>query len=634
MSVAYKTLKWRLFTLFFLGLQISVAQQPDSAWTCQNYSKQEVYIPMRDGVKLFTVIYSPKNQDEYHPILMMRTPYSVAPYGKDQFSPRLYKTYWKQYLKEGYVIVMQDVRGRFMSEGEFEDVRPFNADKKGKRDIDEASDAYDSIDWLIKNVAQNNGRVGVFGVSYPGFYATMAAASRHPNLIAVSPQAPVTEWFLGDDFHHNGAFALMDAFSFYSGFGKTRPKPTTVAAKGFDFPEQDAYNFHLRQGALKEYKKLIGDSVKFWDVLMEHPNYDTFWQMRDARKACHNLQAAMLVVGGTFDAEDCFGAWNLFKALEKQSPKSSNRLVMGPWSHGGWGRSDGSHLGHIRFGAKTSSYYQEQIEVPFFNYHLKLKGKIEQLPKASVFFSGENAWKNFDHWPPRQMQYQKLFFNNNNGLTRDVPISEKGSSAYISDPAKPVPYAESVHLRRTKEYMSDDQRFAARRPDVLVFSTPVLEKDLVLAGPVVADLLVSLSSTDTDLVVKLIDVFPDDFSYPDSYCCDGGGNETVMGGYQMLVRAEIMRGRFRNSFEQPEAFVPGKTEQVKFELPDVAHTFKKGHRLMVQIQSTWFPLFDRNPQQFVDPYTCESKSFVPCEVRLQHNAKESSSIWLPVLIEN
>lgn len=634
MSLTCKTLKWQVFTLFFLVLQIALAQQIDSAWTSQNYTKQEVYIPMRDGVKLFTVIYSPKNQDEFHPILMMRTPYSVAPYGKDQFSPRLYKTYWKQYLKEGYVIVMQDVRGRFMSEGEFEDVRPFLTDKKGKRDIDEASDAYDSIDWLIKNVAQNNGRVGVFGVSYPGFYATMAAASRHPNLMAVSPQAPVTEWFLGDDFHHNGAFALMDAFSFYSGFGKTRPKPPTVAARGFDFPEQDAYNFHLRQGALKEYKKLIGDSVKFWDVLMEHPNYDTFWQMRDARKACHNLQAAMLVVGGTFDAEDCFGAWNLFKALEKQSPKGSNRLVMGPWSHGGWGRSEGSHLGHVRFGAKTSVYYQEQIEVPFFNYHLKLKGKIDQLPKASVFFSGENAWKSFDQWPPKQMQYQKLFFNSNNSLTRDIPHAEKGSSAYISDPAKPVPYAEAVHLRRTKEYMIDDQRFAARRPDVLVFSTPVLEKDLVVSGPVIADLLVSLSSTDADFVVKLIDVFPDDFSYSDTYCCDGGEKETVMGGYQMLVRAEIMRGRFRHSFEQPEAFVPGKTEQVKFELPDVAHSFKKGHRLMVQIQSTWFPLFDRNPQQFVDPYTCDPNSFVPCEVRLQHNAKESSSIGLPVLIEN
>lgn len=633
MSMAFNTLKSLTFILVLCQSLLLKAQEIDSSWAYQNYNKQEVYIPMRDGVKLFTVIYSPKKTDEFHPILMMRTPYSVAPYGTSLLSPRLYTTYWKNYLKEGYVIVMQDVRGRFMSEGEFEDIRPFITDKKGKKDTDEASDAYDSIDWLIKNVAQNNGHVGVFGVSYPGFYATMAAASRHPNLKAVSPQAPVTEWFLGDDFHHNGAFALMDAFSFYSGFGKARPKPTTVPAKGFQFPEKDAYNFHLRQGALKNYKKLIGDSVKFWDVLMEHPNYDTFWQMRDARKACHNLQAAMLVVGGTFDAEDCYGAWNLYKALLKQSPSGSNRIVMGPWFHGGWGRSTGTHLGDIRFGSATSTYYQEQIEVPFFNYHLKLKGNLNSLANANVFFSGENSWRAFETWPPRQMQYRKLFLQNHQGLSYEAPQNEGSYSKYTSDPNKPVPYANGIHLRRTKEYMIDDQRFAAQRPDVLVFSTPVLEKDLVLAGPVVADLLVTLSSSDADFVVKLIDVFPDNFSYPSDYCCDDQAKDAEIAGYQMLVRGEIMRGRFRNGFQQPEAFEAGKTESVKFELPDVAHTFKKGHRLMIQIQSTWFPLFDRNPQQLVDPYTCGNEAFVPCEIIIHHGAQKSSSILLPVLEE-
>lgn len=633
MRMVLNSLKSIVVGLFLCQVFVLKSQQIDSSWTYQNYTKQEVYIPMRDGVKLFTVIYSPKRNDEFHPILMLRTPYSVAPYGPTLLSERLYKTYWKNYLEEGYIIVMQDVRGRFMSEGEFEDIRPFLPVKKGKKEIDESSDAYDSIDWLIKNVAQNNGHVGVFGISYPGFYATMAAASRHPNLKAVSPQAPVTEWFLGDDFHHNGAFALMDAFSFYSGFGKTRPKPTTVPAKGFEFPEKDAYNFHLRQGALKNYKKLIGDSVKFWDVLMQHPDYDTFWQARDARKACHNLQASILVVGGTFDAEDCYGAWNLYKALLQQSPNSSNRLVMGPWFHGAWSRANGTFLGDIRFGSATSAYYQEQIEIPFFNYHLKLKGNLNSLPGASIFFSGENSWRTFDLWPPKQVQYKKLFLQANQNLSYESPTVTGSFSKYVSDPQKPVPYTNGIHLRRTREYMVDDQRFAAQRPDVLVFSTPILENDLVLAGPVVADLLVSISSSDADFVVKLIDVFPDNFAYPADYCCDGPGKEGEMAGYQMLVRGEIMRGRFRKGFQQAEAFVPGKTEAVKFELPDVAHTFKKGHRLMIQIQSTWFPLFDRNPQQLVDPYTCGNEAFIPCEISIHHSAGQSSSIHLPVLEE-
>jgi uncharacterized protein len=619
-----------LFLVWFNSLP---AQIIDSTWTYTNYSKEDLYIPMRDGIKLFTTVYSPIDKSEYHPILMMRTPYSVAPYGKNIMSPRLYNTYWKKYLEEGYIIVMQDVRGRYMSEGEFEDVRPFNAAKNTKNQVDEASDAFDTMDWLLKYVAGNNGRIGVFGISYPGFYATMAAASRHPNLMAVSPQAPVTDWFIGDDFHHNGAFALMDGFSFYYAFGKTRIKPGTTSAKGFVFPEKDAYNFYLRQGALKNYKKLMGDSVKFWDELMNHPNYDTFWQMRNARNACNNLTAALLVVGGTFDAEDCFGAWNLYKAIEKQSPKTSSRLVMGPWYHGGWGKSDGASLGHVRFGSKTSQFYQNELEVPFFNYHLKLKGNLDHLPEASVFFSGENTWKSFNAWPPRNSEAVKLYLQTNQGLSFDPPKSNESFSKYTSDPKKPVPYADGVHLRRTKEYMIDDQRFAAKRPDVLTFETKVLDKDLVLAGTVMADLLVSLSSSDADFVVKLIDVFPDDFSYDAEYCCKGVEKETEMAGYQMLVRGEIMRGKFRKSFERPEPFEPNKIEQVKFELPDVAHTFKKGHKLMIQIQSSWFPLFDRNPQQFTNIYTCDEDAFVPCEVKIYHNSTNASCIWLPVLYD-
>lgn len=624
-------MKQYLLTLFLmLGLYIN-AQTIDTTWLAANYAKREVMIPMRDGVKLFTTIYAPKDKAEKYPILMMRTPYSVAPYGENKFSPRLYTTHWKQYIQNKYILVMQDVRGRYMSEGVFEDVRPFNENKKKKTDIDEASDSYDSFDWLIKNVADNNGNIGVFGISYPGFYSTMAALSNHPALKAVSPQAPVTDWFMGDDFHHNGAFALNDGFGFYYSFGKTRVKPTTAHEKTFDFPEKDNYNFHLKQGALKNYAKYMGDSVPFWKDLMSHPNYDTWWKSRDARRVCKNIKPAMLVVGGTFDAEDCFGAWNLYKAIEKQNPATDNKLVMGPWFHGGWHRGDGAHLGNVRFGSKTSPFYQTELEFVFFEQHLRNKPNTKKIAEASVFFSGENNWKFFESWPPKNTENTLIYLREKHQLSFDKPTAPASSSKYISDPEKPVPYTEDVHLQRTREYMSDDQRFAARRPDVLVFETPLLDTDLTLAGPVIADLKVQLSTSDADFIVKIIDVFPDNFKYDTSYCCKGVKNETEMAGYQMLVRGEIMRGKFRKSFENPEAFTPGTVETVKFELPDVAHTFKKGHKLMIQIQSTWFPLFDRNPQQFMNIYTCTDNDFVPCTINILHQANAASSISLPIL---
>lgn len=618
----------KLLLLFFTLAAFSLKSQViDTVWLAEHYTKQEVAIPMRDGKKLFTIIYAPKSNAEKHPILMVRTPYSVAPYGRHGFSPRLYTTNWSNYVRENYIIVMQDVRGRFMSEGDFVDVRPFIANKKSKTDVDEASDAYDAIDWLVKNVADNNGNVGVFGISYPGFYSTMAALSGHPALKAVSPQAPVTDWFMGDDFHHNGAFALADGFNFYYVFGQPRPKPTTEWRKNFVFPEKDNYHFYLSQGALKNYKAYMGDSIKFWADLMSHPVYDDWWKARDARRACKNVKPAMLVVGGTFDAEDCFGAWNLYKAIESQSPQTSNKLVMGPWFHGGWHRSDGGHLGNVRFGAKTSLYYQENIELRFFNHYLKNKGDVNTLAEATIFFSGENNWKTFDSWPPKQTAPTPVYLSERQSLSYNIPSSNTSYAHYTSDPAKPVPYTENVHLGRTREYMSDDQRFAARRPDVLVFETESLKEDLTLAGQVIADLKVSISSSDADFVVKLIDVFPNDFKYDSSYCCQGAKQEVEMAGYQMLVRGEIMRGKFRNSFEKAEAFTPGKTETVKFALPDVAHTFKKGHKLMVQVQSSWFPLFDRNPQQFTDIYTCADKDFIPCDIKLY----PQSNIVLPVL---
>jgi putative CocE/NonD family hydrolase len=617
------------FCLLFLSSLVMAQNDQDSAWIREHFTKFEKYIPMRDGVKLFTSIYMPNDLSEKHPILLTRTPYSCAPYGAD-FTPRLWDRHWKYYARENYIIVIQDVRGRWMSEGDFVDVRPFIKDKKSNTDVDEASDTYDAIDWMVKNLSNNNGNVGVFGISYPGFYSTMAAASNHPALKAVSPQAPVTEWFLGDDFHHNGAFFQMDGFSFYSGFGKPRPAPTTKGPTGFDFKVRDNYQFYLQTGTLKNLATLMGDSIQFWKDMYAHPDYDAWWKARDARTAMYNMKPAMLIVGGLFDAEDCYGAWNLYKAIEKQNPTTKNQLVMGPWSHGQWSSRDGNSMGNIRFGSNTAIWYQNNIEIPFFNYYLKGKGDNPRIAEATIFISGANEWKRFDHWPPHEIQSREIYFETNGLLSWNRPAARNNFSEYISDPAHPVPYTEDVHFGRTREYMTDDQRFAARRPDVLTFQTLPLENELTLAGPVIADLKVSITGTDADFVVKLIDVFPDSFQYSPPPA-PGMPATYPMGGYQMLVRGEIMRGKYRNSFEKPEPFKPGKIETVRFELPDVAHTFKKGHRLMIQVQSSWFPLADRNPQKFVNIYEANESDFQKATIRLYHNSDNVSSISLPIM---
>ncbi|GAA0541730.1 CocE/NonD family hydrolase [Chitinophaga japonensis] len=605
----------------------------DSLWVRAHYTKKEVYIPMRDGVRLFTAIYAPKDHSEKHPVLMMRTPYSCAPYGADAFA-QFWRTYALQYLKEGYIFAIQDVRGRWMSEGTFVDVRPFNPGKKGKKDIDEASDTYDTVDWLVKNLESNNGKVGQLGISYPGFYSTMGALSGHPALKAVSPQAPVTDWFIGDDFHHNGAFFVMDAFAFYSSFGKPRPRPTSVGPAGFDYYTHDNYKFYLETGALKNFARLMGDSIAFWKDLYAHPNLDEWWKARNVRTHLKNVQPVMLVVGGVFDAEDCFGAWYTYQAIEKQSPGTNNRLVMGPWYHGQWASGDGTHLGNVRFGSNTSEWYIQNIEIPFFNYYLKGKGPEPDIAEATIFFTGENQWKKLPQWPPADMQPQTAYLQPGGKLGFQKPSGSNRFSEYISDPAKPVPYTEDVHFTRTINYMTDDQRFAARRPDVLVFETDLLEQDITLAGPVTANLVVSTSGTDADFIVKVIDVFPDDFRYETDAPAEHRrvpASTYPMGGYQMLVRGEVMRGKFRNSFEKPEPFEPGQPTKVQFTLPDVAHTFKKGHKIMVQVQSSWFPLVDRNPQQFMDIYHCDDSDFRKATIRVYHDAEHASGIVLPVV---
>jgi putative CocE/NonD family hydrolase len=614
-----------LLVLFLLPFA-AAAQNADSVWFVNNYIKKEVSITMRDGVKLFTSIYSPKDQSEKHPILLTRTPYSVAPYGT------AYKAYWRTYMmrycREGYIMVNQDIRGKYMSEGQFEVVRPFNPNKKTSKDIDEASDSYDTIDWLVKNVDNNNGKVGAIGISFPGFYATMVALSGHPALKVVSPQAPVTDRFFGDDDHHNGVMMLMDAYEFQvaGAFAAPSRTPSTRGIRSFRINDPDNYDYYLKMGAMPNFTKMSGDTMKFWTDMMNHPNLDAWWKARDARSGIKDVKPAMLITGGLFDAEDGYGAWNTYQALVKKSPSTISKLVMGPWYHGQWASNDGTRLGNIEFGSNTSTYYQD-MEVPFFNYYLKGKG-ADTLSKATIFFSGENKWRKFTEWPSAAVKPTPVFLEANGKLSFSVANSIKPTfDTYISDPAKPVPYTEKVHSRRTREYMDDDQRFAARRPDVLVYETEVLAKDITLGGTLVADLMVSLSNTDADFVVKLIDVLPTENASPQF----GRGAVAAaypMSGYQMLVRAEIMRGRFRNSFENPEAFVPGKPTQVKFTLPDVAHTFKKGHKLMVQVQSTWFPLTDRNPQQFVDINHAKDADFVKETINVFHN---SSKLVLPVL---
>ena len=619
----YKLVSIAVFLLFSF---CAAAQDINEKYFKENYTKKEVYITMRDGVKLFTSFYIPNDAREKHPFLMTRTPYSCSPYGEKNYA-NIYSGYKTAYIKENYIFVLQDVRGRYMSEGEFEDVRPFNKNKKGN-EIDEASDTYDAIDWMVKNIENNNGNVGVFGTSYPGFYSTEAALSNHPALKAVSPQAPVTDWFIGDDFHHNGAFFAMDGFSFYPTFGKPHPKPTQSYGLGFSTPIKDNYKFYLEQGTPKNLNRLIGDSIKFWHQMYEHPNYDAWWQARNARVGLYNVKPAMLWVGGLFDAEDCWGAWNAYKATEKQSPQTNSSIVMGPWYHGQWS-GEGSYLGNARFASNTSDYYQQNIEVPFFNYHLKGKGTVSEIAEANIFFTGENNWKKLKQWPPAEVENKSMFIGADGKLSFRQTNSSSAFTEYISDPAHPVPYTEDVHNRRTREYMTDDQRFAERRADVLTFKTDILENDLTVAGAVMADIATAISTTDADFVVKIIDVFPDDFTYPGG--TKGNGKEYPMGGYEMLVRGEIMRGKYRNSFEKPEAFTPNKITKVKYELPDIAHTFKKGHRLMIQIQSSWFPLADRNPQQFMNIYKADEKDYKKATIKIYHGGINQTKFVLPVL---
>lgn len=590
-----------------------------------DYVKYEYRIPMRDGATLFTIVYVPKDTTQTFPILIKRTPYTVAPYGatyKTSIEPS------QAIINEKYILVFQDVRGKFESDGEYEDIRPYIPKKKSNKDIDETSDIYDTIDWLVKNVPRNNGNVGLWGISYPGFYAAQALMETHPALKAVSPQAPVTNWFMGDDFHHNGALFLIDAFNFYRSFGKPRPHHTQTWPDGFEYSTPDGYRFFLEAGSIASLKKkYYGDTIRFWNDLFNHPNYDSFWKARVPLQYYKNVKPAVMTVGGWFDAEDLYGTIHTYQAIEEQSPGAYNILVMGPWFHGGWERSKGDRLGNVNFEIETSPFYQEQIELPFFNYYLKGKGTLN-LPEAYVFETGSNVWKTYDSWPPKNLLRKKLFFENEGKLSFSSPRDKSNSAydEYVSDPRRPVPYIEQISSSRGREYMTDDQRFAWQRPDVLSYESEILKNAVTIAGPVTANLYVSTTGSDADFIVKVIDVFPD--STKDN---EKNSEYVKMGGYQMLVRGEVMRARYRKSFEKPEAMKPNKVEKVSFTLPDINHCFKPGHKIMIQVQSSWFPLVDRNPQKFVNIYTAKESDFHKATHKIYRNKKYPSNIEIELL---
>lgn len=595
----------------------------DTAYVKTHFNKIERLITMRDGARLFTSIYVPKNLDKEVPILLNRSPYSVAPYGADKY--RSFVGPSPLFSTGNYIVVYQDVRGRYLSEGDFEAVRPYKPKKK-KKEIDETTDTYDTIDWLVKHVEGNNGKVGAWGISAPGFYATMTAIDAHPALKAVSPQAPVTDWFMGDDRHHNGAFFLMGTFSFLSYYGAPRPEPTTEGPKtAIDYGTPDGYDFYLKLGPLKNAnERYFKGKNAIWNQMMDNEVYDEFWKARAVVPHLKNIKPAVLTVGGWFDQEDLYGPLKTFAGIENNNPRSPNHLVMGPWIHGSWTRGLGNYLGDILFKEETGPYYREQIEKRFFDQYLKGEGDAE-LAKATIFETGSNQWKKYSAWPPIESVEKQIYLQPNGKLSFEAPSVVNSFDEYVSDPKKPVPYTNEIRLLRGSDYMYEDQRFAARRPDVLVYESDPLEEDIAISGNVWANLFASTTGTDADYIVKLIDVYPDDAPN------NSPRRDTQMGGFQLLIRGEVMRAKFRESFSEPKAMVPNEIEEVGFDMQDAAHCFRKGHKIMVQVQSTWFPLVDINPQRFLNIYRASEDDFQKASHRIYHDQTHPSHLKVRVV---
>lgn len=576
---------------------LSNAQIIDSSYIAANYDYAEHFIPMRDGVKLFTISYTPKDKSKKYPFLMNRTCYNASRAVDYKLNAPS-----KSLIEAGYILIYQDVRGRYMSEGSFDNMRP-NIEgnkKRKKKEIDESSDTYDTIEWLINNIDNNNGRVGQYGISYPGFYTTAALPDAHPALVASSPQAPISDFYF-DDFHHHGAYLLSYTGAF-AVFGYQKDSLTREAWYGeeigrfFNEKVPDAYEWYLEKGPLKNITEEFHSDNFFWEQIISHPDYDSFWQDRNILPHLRNIDHAVLTVGGWYDAEDLYGPLNIYKTIEENNPKANNTIVMGPWTHGDWARTKKQQtVNHIYYGDDLSADFQKNVELPFFEHHLKDEGKLS-LPEAYVFDTGTKEWNSFSEWPPNEIPAVSFYFGEDGLLSINEPTNEETTFDYTSDPDHPVPYrSETVGLGFTPRlFMTDDQRHAARRPDVITFQTKILEEDITIAGEILAELIVSMTGTDADFIVKLIDVYPKD--HPEY---NHNPSNIKMGGYQQLVRHETFRGRYRNSYENPEPFISGEKTQVQVPLQDILHTFKKGHKIMIQIHSSWFPYIDRNPQKYV-----------------------------------
>ncbi len=609
------------FTAVMVGLLLgtfAVVTSGQQQAAAPQFTMTEAMVPMRDGVKLHTVVFTPKAAAAPLPFLFMRTPYQAP----ETTRPLAAETY-RELVAEGYIFVFQDIRGRFKSEGTFVMQRP-PRDKRDPRAIDESTDATDTIAWLLANIRGHNGRVGMMGISYDGWLAAMAMLDPHPALKAVSPQASPADMYLGDDFHHNGAFRLSYGFEYAARM------ETNKESFAFRFDRYDTYEWYLRLGPLGAVnERILLGKIPSWNDFVAHPNYDAFWQRQAMASYLTRVTVPTLTVAGWWDQEDFYGPQKIYKTLEPHDAQKLNFFVAGPWNHGGWMRADGTALGRIKFGSNTSAYYRERIQAPFFAHYLKDKGGWE-VPEAITFETGTNAWQTYDAWPPRRLTEERgLYFREDGLLSFDPPTGEEAAAfdSYISDPAHPVPYrprpVEPTYDSRGsgwRTWLVGDQRFAHLRPDVLSWETGPLETDVTVTGEITARLFASTTGTDSDWVVKLIDVYPEDYAA-----------EPTMGGYQLMIANEVFRGRFHRSFERPEPLVPDKATEFTIDMHGADHRFLKGHKIMVQVQSSWFPLIDRNPQTFVENiFEAKASDYRPATQRIYRSKAQPSCILLPV----
>jgi len=599
--------------LILMPAQYGISQ----AISTDSYSRQEVMIPMRDGIHLHTVIFTPRLQSESLPFLLSRTPYGANHYP----SPEKLQ-YIKDMADEGYFFVFQDIRGRYLSEGKFE-MQRFTRNKTDKNAIDESTDTYDTFDWLLKNIPRNNGRAGMYGISYDGWTTAMGAIDPHPALKAVSEQATSADMFMGDDFHHNGAFRL--SYSFEYAFMEEATKTDSL----FQFDDYDTYTWYLNLGPLANVnKKYFFGKLPSWNDFVDHPNYDEFWQKQALAYRLDSPRVPVLNVAGWWDQEDFYGPVNTYETWEKSDNAHKNFLVIGPWNHGGWAYGSGNKLGNINFDDSTGKYFRKEIQARWFAYYLKGKGD-GQFAEAVCFQTGSNIWKRYESWPPKEAVKKNLYLQKDGRLSFEQPRTSGSEDydSYVSDPAHPVPYRtrpiEETYGPGSRWYtwLTEDQRFVDNRPDVQTWKTEILEDDLTVTGKLLAKLFATSTGTDADWVVKLIDVYPEKFP-----------QEPKMAGYELMVANDVLRGRFRNSFKSPVPINPGVVESYTIDLHSLDHVFKKGHRVMVQIQSSWFPIIDRNPQKFVpNIFDATDDDFKIATQKIYRSAEAPSHIELSVM---